>query len=64
MERPREGGKGWHWSRSQTLEMAKVRPVSPWVNPMAQVSCSLVLGGVLMIWTTSTYRPRVSTLPG
>ena len=31
---------------------------------MGLISYALVLGRVWMAWTTSTYRPRIKTLPG
>ena len=38
------GGKDWHWWREPFWRMWKLRPAGPWVNPMTQLSCSLVLG--------------------
>jgi hypothetical protein len=36
-------------------------PEGPWGNPMALISYVFDFGGVVMTWTTSTYRPRVKT---
>ena len=61
MERQREDGRDWGSLDGLMWRSLKMGPVSPGVECDGRNRRSLVLGGALMTWTTSTYRPRITT---